>query len=49
MIASLYTTGTVATLTLRYRTAGSGSLELYGFDSAGTQLFDSRPVAFPAV
>ena len=44
VIASLTTGGTVQTLTLRYRTAGAGSLELYGYDSTGTQLFDSGSI-----
>ena len=40
------TGGSVVELTLRYRTAGSGSLELYGYDSTGTQLFDSGALSF---
>ena len=47
VISAVYTTGTVALLTLRYRTAGAGSLELFGFSSGGTQLFDSTAVTFP--
>ena len=46
VIAAAYTTGTVALLTLRYRTSGSGNLELFGFNAGGTQLFDSGLVAF---
>ena len=47
VIAAVYTTGSVALMTLRYRTAGAGSLELFGFNAGGTQLFDSTAATFP--
>ena len=47
VVTAVYSTGTVALMTLRYRTAGSGSLELFGFNAAGSQLFDSTAVTFP--
>ena len=48
VIAVLTTGGTIQTLTLRYHTSGSGNLELFGYDSTGTQLIDSGLVAFAA-
>jgi hypothetical protein len=44
VIASLYTTGTCARLDLTYGTAGTGSLGLAGYNSAGTNIFDIGPL-----
>ena len=48
VVAVLTTGGTIQTLTLRYHTASAGSLELFGYDSTGTQLIDSGLVGFAA-
>ncbi len=44
ILARIITYGTVERLDLIYRTAGGGSLELTGYNSGGTQLFDSGTV-----
>lgn len=44
VIASMYTNGTIKRVDLRWRTAGA--LEVVGYDSSGTQLATTGPVAF---
>lgn len=46
VIARLFTVGRVARLDLQYGTLNSGSLQISGYDIAGTQLFSSGWVAF---
>jgi hypothetical protein len=46
VLARVYTYGTVARLDLLYRTASGGSLELTGYNSGGSQLFDSGTLTF---
>jgi hypothetical protein len=45
VLARMYTAGTVARLDMRYGAASNGSLNLTGYDAAGTQLFTTGYVA----
>ena len=45
VIARMATTGTVTRLDLAYSTASAGTITMYGYDSAGTQLFASGSVS----
>jgi hypothetical protein len=48
VVAEMFTGGTVAKASLVYHTAGTGSFELYGYNSGSSQIFDSGSQNFGA-